>query len=287
MGVEALNTISLCAYAKLNLYLDITGKRDDGYHLLETVMQSIDLCDIVTIRTGGRGISVRCSDPEIPADGDNICFKAAELFYDAVGRSPDCEIFIEKRIPWAAGMGGGSADAAAAIVGLNALMGEPLDTEGLLRVAAKTGADVPFCVTGGTKLCGGIGDEIRGGVELPEYVYLVVMPDFRCDTRAAYASYDSAPLPRRNALERFTGSGEDFPKMLYNVFGELYKDDRLNGIIARLGECGARGACLTGSGAAVFGVFDGEQAAADAAGAFPSCFTAVSKPMGYGVRQIM
>ncbi|MDE7363037.1 MAG: 4-(cytidine 5'-diphospho)-2-C-methyl-D-erythritol kinase [Oscillospiraceae bacterium] len=283
-----MNKMSLCAYAKLNLYLDITGKRNDGYHLLETVMQSIDLFDIVTITMSDAAgaTSVECSNPDIPYGRKNICYKAANYFYTEARRYPACEIFIDKRIPWASGMGGGSADAAAVIVGLNKMMGEPLGMQQMLRVAAKTGADVPFCVAGGTKLCRGIGDDIRGEADFPERVYLVVMPDFRCDTHGAYMSYDKDPLPQRNAMKRFLKSGEDFPKMLYNVFKELYENGKIDDIIAKLKENGAQGANLTGSGAAVFGVFPDEQTAADAAKAFPSYFTAVCKPLGYGVRVI-
>ena len=283
-----MNEISLCAYAKLNLYLDITGKRHDGYHLLETIMQSIDLCDIVTIKMSDKvgATVVECSDPKIPQGKKNICFKAANYFYTAARRYPASEIFIEKRLPSAAGMGGGSADAAAVIVGLNKLMGEPLSESQLLKVAVKAGADVPFCVAGGTKLCRGVGDDIRGDVELPERVYLVVMPDFYCDTRGAYLSYDQAPMPQRNAMKRFLKSGDEFPKHLYNVFKELYENEKIDGMIEKLKELGAEGACLTGSGSAVFGVFSDEQAAARAAKSFPSYFTAVCKPLKYGTRII-
>ncbi|MBD5384441.1 MAG: 4-(cytidine 5'-diphospho)-2-C-methyl-D-erythritol kinase [Ruminococcaceae bacterium] len=283
-----MNEISLCANAKLNLYLDITGKRSDGYHLLETVMQSIDLCDIVTIKMSDKAgaSTVECSNPKIPDGRKNICFKAANYFFTAARRYPASEIFIEKRVPCAAGMGGGSADAAAVIVGLNKLMGEPLSQSQLLKVAAKTGADVPFCVVGGTKLCRGIGDDIRNEVELPGRVYLVVMPDFLCDTHGAYVIYDEAPLPQRNAMKRFLKSGEGFPKVMYNVFEELYENEKINGIIEKLKSLGAEGASLTGSGSAVFGVFQDEQSAANAAKEFPGYFTSVCKPMKYGTKII-
>ena len=274
-----MNEISLCAYAKLNLYLDITGKRNDGYHLLETVMQSVDLCDIVTIKMSEKvgASTVGCSDPRIPDGRKNICFKAANYFYTAARRYPASEIFIEKRVPCAAGMGGGSADAAAVLIGLNKLMGEPLSQSQLLNVAARTGADVPFCL---------VGDDIRNEVELPERVYLLVMPDFLCDTHGAYVIYDENPLPQRNAMKRFLKSGEDFPKAMYNVFGVLYENEKIDGIIEKLKSLGAEGACLTGSGSAVFGVFKDERSAAEAAKEFPNYFTAVCKPLKYGTRII-
>lgn len=283
-----MKEISLCAYAKLNLYLDITGKRNDGYHLLETVMQSIDLCDIVTIKMSDRvgATTVECSDKRIPSGRKNICFKAANHFYTAARRYPACEIFIEKRIPNAAGMGGGSADAAAVITGLNMLMDEPLSQSQMLKVAVKTGADVPFCVVGGTKLCRGIGDDIRNDAEIPERVYLVVMPDFYCDTHGAYFNYDQAPMPQRNAMKRFLKSGGNFPKQMYNVFREIYENEKIDKMIEKLKELGAEGASLTGSGSAVFGVFADEETAANAAKGFPEYFTAVCKPLKFGTQII-
>ena len=118
-----MNEVSLLANAKLNLYLDITGRREDGYHLLETVMQSVDLCDFVTISLGGEGVRVSCSDPLIPQDEGNICYKAAAAFFNEIKESGGAEIHIEKRIPHGAGLGGGSADAAAVLLGLNQLCG--------------------------------------------------------------------------------------------------------------------------------------------------------------------
>ena len=165
-------------------------------------------------------------------------------------------------------------------------MGEPLSRSQLLKVAARTGADVPFCVVGGTKLCRGVGDDIRNEVELPERVYLVVMPDFLCDTHGAYVIYDEDPLPQRNAMKRFLKSGDGFPKAMYNVFGVLYENEKIDGIIEKLKSLGAEGACLTGSGSAVFGVFKDEQSAANAAKQFPNYFTSVCKPMKYGTRII-
>lgn len=283
-----MKEISLCAYAKLNLYLDITGKRNDGYHLLETVMQSIDLCDIVTIKMSDKvgATTVECSNKAVPYGRKNICYKAANYFFTAAQKYPACEIFIEKRIPCAAGMGGGSADAAAVIVGLNKLMGEPISPSQLFRPAVRTGADVPFCMVGGTKLCRGIGDDIRDDVNIPERVYLVVMPDFLCDTHGAYFNYDQAPMPQRCAMKRFLKSGEDFPKQLYNVFKEIYENEKIDGMVEKLKELGAEGACLTGSGSAVFGVFKDEQSAAEAAKGFPDYFTAVCKPLKFGTQII-
>lgn len=263
--------ITVIAYAKINLFLDITGKLADGYHLLETVMQSVDLADIVSVELGDE-ITVSCSDPEIPENEGNICYKAAELFYRLLGHRGGADIYIDKRIPHGAGLGGGSADAAAVLRGLNKLHNKPFDEETLLKLAAKTGADVPFCMVGGTKLCHGIGDKMTNIEPYPERNFLIVKPSFNCDTKAAYADYDVTMVPRR---ERHEGE-------YYNVFREIYKNSEINGIVEKLKELGAVNAELTGSGSAVFGAFDNSYAATDASKAFPTCFTSVCRATSKG-----
>lgn len=278
-----MKEITLMANAKLNLYLDITGRRGDGYHLLETIMQSIDLCDIVTVKLGGDVINVGCSDPEIPCGAENVCYKAAELYAKSVGENFGAEIYIDKRIPHGAGLGGGSADAAAVLVGLNRLFGGAICEERLMKMAAEVGADVPFCMVGGVKLCRGIGDELNCMEPLPERSYLVVMPDFRCLTKEAYMRWDTSPIPRHGCAEELLNSWERFGELLYNVFSELYDDKRIEAVIERLDSLGAEGAGLTGSGAAMFGVFADERKAADSARYFPNFFTAVCKPVSKGI----
>lgn len=280
-----LTELSFAANAKLNLYLDITGRRRDGYHTLETVMQSIDLADYVTVRLTGEGdeVTVTCSNPLIPTDRRNICHKAAVNYFAAIGKSGGVEINIEKRIPHAAGLGGGSADAAAVLRALNTMHGDALSDEELMRVAARTGADVPFCMKGGTKLCKGIGDELTEIEPFPGRVYLVIMPDFLCDTKGAYRVYDEAPLPRRNGLVKFLKAGEEFPKKMYNVFRVIYENEKITAIIDKLMEYGAQGAELSGSGAAVFGIFADERSAGEAAHGFPQYFSAVCRTVDTGI----
>ncbi len=280
-----LNELSLLANAKINLYLDITGRRADGYHTLETVMQSVDLADTITVRKGkkGGGISVACSNPLIPTDGGNICYKAAERFYEAVGEGYQTAIHIDKRIPHGAGLGGGSADAAAVLLALNRLCGNVLSEEKLLEIGTSVGADVPFCMTGGTRLCCGIGEQMSRIEPFPKRVFLIVMPDFSCETKAAYRAYDENPAAVGSGLEDFLKSEDDFPKKMYNVFSILYNDERIESIKRRLVECGALGAELSGSGAAVFGVFSDGQTAAASARQFPKYFTAVSTPTQSGI----
>ncbi|MDE7399999.1 MAG: 4-(cytidine 5'-diphospho)-2-C-methyl-D-erythritol kinase [Oscillospiraceae bacterium] len=279
----SITEMTLTANAKVNLYLDITGVRADGYHLLETVMQSVDLCDVVTVSLGGDGIRVECSNPEIPSGDGNICHKAAERFVRALGKPLSVGIHVEKRIPHGAGMGGGSTDAAAVIASLNTMCGNPLDDEDLLRIGAEVGADVPFCLRGGTQVCRGIGDELTEIAPFPERVFLVVKPDFVCDTRGGYARYDKALIPKYGKTSEFVKSGKRFPKMMYNVFQSVYNDERIEQIIGRLTDSGAEGAILTGSGSAVFGVFPNEQSARAAAREFPKYFTAVCRPAQKGI----
>lgn len=275
--------MTLLANAKLNLYLDITGVRADGYHLLETVMQSVDLCDVVTVKLGGKEIRVDCSNPEIPAGSGNICHKAAEKYANTLGEPIGAEIRIEKRIPHGAGLGGGSADAAAVLTALNAMYGNPLGDGDLERLGAEIGADVPFCLRGGIQICRGIGDEMTAIKPFPECVFLVVKPDFACDTRGAYRQYDQAPIPKRGKLAEFAESRGKFPELMYNVFERVYSDARIDEITARLISAGAQGAALSGSGSAVFGVFQNEDLARNAALQLPRYFTAVCKPVSKGI----
>lgn len=276
--------MTVIANAKLNLYLDIVGTRADGYHLLETVMQSVSLSDILDIDIlDGEGIELCCDRPDIPADETNLAYKAARLYLEAAGIRAKIRISIQKRIPSGAGMGGGSADAAAVLAALERHFGA-LGEKRLYAAALSCGADVPFCLKGGTALCGGIGEEISSLDDIRDCAFLAVMPDFTCPTGEAYRRYDSAPIKAANGAKRFVESlcGSYADKM-YNVFEALYADERIAEIKKRLIAAGARGAMLTGSGAAVFGVFESGKAAQEAASLFPQYFTSVCKPMDKGI----
>jgi 4-diphosphocytidyl-2-C-methyl-D-erythritol kinase len=226
-----MNSVTLPARAKLNLYLDIVGKRDDGYHNIVTEMQEIDLADTVTVTLKETGIRVTCDNPALPTDNRNIAYRAAELFHTG------SEIHIEKRIPVMAGLGGSSADGAAVLKGLNQLHKRFTEIE-LLKIGARLGADVPFCLTGGRAKCEGIGDIITPLPDLPGQFYLIVRSDFCCDTKFAYSLYKP-----------------DIKRTKPNIFQDLYKDERIERICDELLRLGARTASMTGSGSAVFGVF--------------------------------
>lgn len=282
--MNGIQVIRAEANAKLNLYLDITGRRADGYHLLETVMQSITLADGVTVVvSAGNGISLSCDREDVPTDSRNTAYRAAEYFIEAAGVSGTVCIDIEKHIPSGAGMGGGSADAAAVLRALNAAYGEPLTEDSLLEIAARVGADVPFCLVGGTRLCRGIGEQMSG-FPAPEGVFLVVKPEFSCPTGEAYRKYDGSPLPVHGGLERFRAAlPGGYATEMYNVFQRLYSDRRIEDICRRLREAGAKGAILTGSGSACFGVFGSREDAESASAQFADCFTAVCGAAEQGI----
>ncbi|MDR0222936.1 MAG: 4-(cytidine 5'-diphospho)-2-C-methyl-D-erythritol kinase [Oscillospiraceae bacterium] len=247
--------ITLPAYAKLNLYLDVTGKRADGYHEIESVMRAIDLHDVVTVtvtENGGDGnITVKCDDPSIPVGAENIAYRAAALFMEKSGLSFKAEIDIRKRIPVMAGLGGSSTDGAAVLTALNRIY-NAFDAAGLSETGAALGADVPFCLTGGTALCKGAGGVITPLPSAARNFYVIIKPDFGISTKRAYEMYDRlAPV-----------SGPVSRDMPYNAFQALYKDGRIDGICRDLINSGALGASMTGSGSAVFGVF-AERAAAE------------------------
>ncbi len=276
--------MTVIANAKLNLYLDIVGTRADGYHLLQTVMQSITLSDVVEIDiSDGDGIELSCDRADIPSDGRNIAHKAAKAYLDAAGIKAAVRIAIQKRIPSGAGMGGGSADAAAVLAAMDKHFGA-VDREKLFELALSVGADVPFCLAGGTKLCEGIGEKISDTAEVKDCAFLVVMPDFTCPTGEAYRKYDSAPIAPYGRLAEFKKSLENgsFAAEMYNSFELLYADKRIEDIKARLMAAGAQDAMLTGSGAAVFGVFKDETAARRASEEIPLYFTAVCGASEYG-----
>lgn len=282
--MNGIQVIKAEANAKLNLYLDITGRRADGYHLLETVMQSITLADGVTVVvSAGNGISLSCDREDVPTDSRNTAYRAAEYFMEAAGVSGTVCIDIEKHIPSGAGMGGGSADAAAVLRALNAAYGEPLTEDSLLEIAARVGADVPFCLVGGTRLCRGIGEQMSG-FPAPEGVFLVVKPEFSCPTGEAYRKYDGSPLPVHGGLDGFRAAlPGGYATEMYNVFQRLYSDRRIEDICRRLREAGTKGAILTGSGSACFGVFGSREDAESASAQFADCFTAVCGAAEQGI----
>ena len=262
------------AYAKLNLTLDILGKRPDGYHDLRMVMQSIDLADQITLEeTGGQAVSALSNLRYLPRDKGNIAVKAAELFFQETGLPPrGLRIRLQKTIPVCAGMGGGSSDGAAVLRGLRRMYAPELPWAELERIGALAGSDVPFCVRGGTSLAEGRGERLTALPPLPPCHLVICKPDFSISTPKLFQAVQTRELHCRpdtrgmvEALERgdLAGTAHRF----FNVFEELLPQRfqavrEIKGILLDLG---ALGTAMTGSGPTVFGAFDREPAARDAA----------------------
>lgn len=253
------------AYAKLNLTLDVLGRREDGYHDLEMVMQSISLCDSVSVRIGcGGGISTISNVRHIPNDERNIAYKAASAFLVATGI--DCggvHIAMEKRIPSSAGMAGGSADGAAVLRLLSQLTGANLTERELCEIGVTVGADIPFCLMGGTALACAKGEDLKELTPVPDCFFVIGKPRKGMSTKAVFEKIDSEPILRRpdtaamlSAIEQSSVPG--IASAVYNVFEMPVSSEvpEISDIKETLLENGALTAAMTGSGSAVFGIFD-------------------------------
>ncbi|MCI8496648.1 MAG: 4-(cytidine 5'-diphospho)-2-C-methyl-D-erythritol kinase [Clostridiales bacterium] len=254
--------IQITAPAKINLSLDISGRRSDGYHLIRTVMQSIDLCDTVTLRLEDHcGISVRCSSSAVPENEHNIAFKAAQAFFKTIqNESYGVSIKIKKRIPVAAGLAGGSTDAAAVLLGLNHLLNGPLSTDELMDVAEQVGADVPFCIEGGTMLAEGIGSLLSPLPNLPDCFLVLAKPQEGVSTKEAYRLFDSLTSVRHPDVDGIAqaicaGNLVQTSALLSNVFEEVNPPSDVSHIKETMRRHGCIGCCMSGSGPSVFGLF--------------------------------
>ena len=262
------------AYAKLNLTLDILGKRPDGYHDLCMVMQSVTLADTITLTENrGEGLRVRTNLRFLPTGEKNLAAAAALRFWEAREQEPEnLDIAIEKRIPVCAGMAGGSSDAAAVLRALNARAGEPFSPRELAKVGERVGSDVPYCVLGGTALAEGRGEVLTPLPPLPRCWVVVCKPDFPVSTPELFAQADRVKLRRRPdtkgilaALE--AGDLGGVARRMYNVFEDVMPRRlyvRVAEIKNELIQRGALGACMSGSGPTAFGLFDREGAAEEA-----------------------
>ena len=256
-----MTTLNEGAFAKLNLTLDVLGKRPDGYHDIKSVMQTVSVRDDIEIDLDtGKPWKLLCSDGTIPADERNLAWKAARLYFDTIGKEPDgIEIRITKRIPVQAGMGGGSADAAAVLRALNRHYGHPLSIPALAELGGQIGSDVPFCVLCGTAMAEGRGERLRKLPDLPDCFFVICKPDFSVSTPELYNKIDSEPIhkhPDHTAMESALLAG-DLGKIcenIYNVFDSIVTKEHLelNYIKSIFNSYGAVGMQMTGSGSAVF-----------------------------------
>ena len=258
-----MTTLYEGAFAKLNLTLDVLGKREDGYHDLKSVMQTISIRDDVEIDIGtGKPWVLRCSKEGIPTDERNLAWKAAKVFFDAAKKDPDgLEIRIIKRIPMEAGMGGGSADAAAVLRALNRHYNNPFSILALAELGAQVGSDVPFCVVCGTAMVEGRGERLRKLPDIPDCVFVVCKPDFSVSTPALYKKIDEVAIPKHpdnQAMESALLAGDlgRVAENIFNVFDPVVTADHLelNYIKSIFNSYGAVGYQMTGSGSACFAI---------------------------------
>lgn len=255
------------AYAKINLTLNITGRREDGYHTLDTVMQTVSLYDTVKVEKSDV-ITVSCGKL---SGRENIAYKAAEAFFNAAGINGGADISIRKSIPVCGGFGGGSADAAAVLRALNKLYKTGFSDEVLRKIALALGADVPFLIGGGTCLCTGIGEILQPVKPADGVFYCVCAAGSGASTRKMFAEIDKHNISGCDSEKMIKsladGNISGIASCLHNDFENVCRAfcPRVTETEARLLELGALGASLTGSGNGVFGVFDSQEKAEAAA----------------------
>ena len=258
-----MTTLYEGAFAKINLTLDVLGKREDGYHDLKSVMQTISLRDDIEIDIGtGKPWRLLCDKENIPTDNTNLAWKAAEVYLNAMGKDADgIEIRITKRIPSEAGLGGGSADAAAVLRALNRHYGEPLSIMALAELGAQVGSDVPFCVICGTAMVEGRGERVRKLPDMPDCVLVICKPEFSVSTPELYRKIDQCEIakhPDNQAMESAILSGDlgKVAENVWNVFDPVVTADHLelNYIKSICNSYGSLNQQMTGSGSAVYAI---------------------------------
>ncbi len=285
-----MTTLYEGAFAKLNLTLDVLGKRPDGYHDLKSVMQTISIRDDIEVTVGtGKPWVLRCDKVGIPTDERNLAWKAASVYCDALGKDPDgLEIRITKRIPTEAGLAGGSADAAAVLRALNRHYGAPLSIMALAELGAQVGSDVPFCTLCGTAMVEGRGERLRKLPDMPDCVFVICKPDFGVSTPELYQKIDRVAIARRpdhQAMESALLAGDlgRVAEQVCNVFDPVVTEDHLelNYIKSICNSYGALNQQMTGSGSAVFAILPSFEYAAVVCGMlkdnYPNVF--IAKPV--------
>ena len=251
--------------AKVNLYLKVLSRRQDGYHDLVTVMQPLTLADELRL-TPGPGLTLECEHPEVPSGPENLVWRAAERFGAATGQVPRVHIHLQKNIPVAAGLGGGSSDAAGTLMALNELAGKPLALPALHELAAGLGADVPFFLQPGPAVGRGIGT-VLSPLDLPPYWYVLLNPGLPVSTAWVYQNLDVQALAAAGAPEPETWNGDHPESWVANDLESVTFDryPELRGWLARLSQAGARAQGMSGSGPTLFGLFHDREAAEAAA----------------------
>lgn len=256
-----INEVSIEAPAKINLFLEILGKRDDGYHEIETVMQEIDITDLLRFKEIEEGVRLECEDNSIPLNEDNLVYKAAKLIQRECGIKKGALIRLEKRIPVGAGLGGGSSDAAATLKALNLLWKIGLSDAELVELASKLGSDVAFFIEGKTSLCKGRGEKVYPIESNSKLNYIVIFPNINVSTKAIYENVRLDLTKKRKDVsflkeELRSSNAFSLGKLLFNRLEETifaqYPD--LRKIKDSLKCFGFRGILVSGSGSSIFGL---------------------------------
>lgn len=251
------------AYAKINIALDVVGKREDGYHLLRMIMQTIDLYDIIEIEKINSGIKLRCNKHYVPTDERNLAYKAAKLFMETYSITDGVDINLIKNIPVSAGLAGGSTNAAGVLKLMNKMFNINADHEELRTLGLKLGADVPYCINGGTALCEGIGEKITQLKPFKDKIVVLIKPPFGVSTKEVYKSFDLSKVIFHPKIEELIESIEnDDIYFVANNMKNLLENVTLkkHRVIASIKEevklNDAVGTMMSGSGPTVFAFFD-------------------------------
>lgn len=252
------------AYAKINISLDIVGKREsDGYHLLKMIMQNIDLYDEISIEKQKRDITISCNKSYVPTDSRNLAYKAASLFKETYNIEDGVHIDIVKNIPVSAGLAGGSTDAAAVLKLMNKIFKVNASNEEMMELGLKLGADIPYCINGGTALCEGIGEKITALPPFKNKILVLVKPSFGVSTKEVYKAFNLDRVRVHPKTENLIKAMEqddlyyvanNMKNLLENV--TLRKHNILIKIKEEMNRYGAVGSMMSGSGPSVFAFFD-------------------------------
>lgn len=261
-----MNEIALESYAKINLALDILYKRDDGYHEINTIMQQIDLKDRVVIRNKDSGIDIQCNNKDVPIDRNNLVYKAWEKIREKTGINRGVGIIIDKKIPIAAGLAGGSSNGGAVLKGLNLLWDLNLSDEELMEIGKKIGADVPFCIMGGTAWARGIGEKLTKLKGFSGYNILLANVGIPVSTEWVYKNMDLKSIHKRIDIEKIIKYMEEgnllkLGQSIENVMEPVVmtKYPQVKMVKEDMIKFGALGSLMSGSGPTVFGLFDDEE----------------------------
>lgn len=261
-----MNEYQLKAYAKINLGLDVVRRLENGYHEVKMVMQTVGIYDELTFRRKESGITITTDSGELPTNEDNLIYKAAKLLMERYHVQEGVSIHLQKNIPIAAGMAGGSTDAAATLKGINALFELGCTQEELKEIGVKIGADVPYCVMGGTALAEGIGEKLTALTSAPACFVLVAKPDINVSTKYVYEHLDATGVEKHPDIDGMVqaieaGDLQGVLNRMENVLESvtIVAHPIIDTIKTRMRELGALNSMMSGSGPTVFGIFDNKE----------------------------